>query len=89
MIGDINVIKSEKDTLEIEIVNGDEGLGEVLARYIKEEKGVEFAAYKKEHPFDKGVRLVITSKNPKKALLSAIKKIKKEIEELDKQLNKV
>lgn len=87
---EIKVIKNEKDTLEIEIVEGDEGLGEVLVKHLNDEKGVEFAAYRKEHPFDKGIKLIIKAKkSPKKMLLSAIKKTKKEIEELDKLIQKV
>lgn len=86
----INVLKDEKDTLEIEIVNGEEGLGEILVQYLNEEKEVEFVAYKKEHPFDKGIKLVIKSKkNPKKILLSVLKKTKEEIEELGELLKKV
>lgn len=90
MLEEVKIIKNEKDSLEIEIIGGEEGLGELLVEYLNQEKDVEFAAYKREHPSDNNIVLIIKSKkNPKKILLSVLKKTGKEIEELDKALKKV
>ncbi|MDD5022880.1 MAG: RpoL/Rpb11 RNA polymerase subunit family protein [Candidatus ainarchaeum sp.] len=89
MIGEINVIKNDKETLEIEILNCDEGIGEAIVNRLKE-KDVEFTAYKKEHPFDKGIKLIVKSKKgPKKILLSTINEIVKEIGDFKKQVEKL
>ncbi len=87
---ELNVIKNEKDTLEIEIINGEEGLGELISLYLNEQKDVEFGAYKKEHPLDKKIKIIIKSKkDPKKILLSVLDRIKGEIEEVNKLVKKV
>ncbi len=90
MSGEINVLKNDKGMLEIELVNAEEGLGGLLVKYLNQEKGVEFAAYKKEHPFDTNIKIVIKAKkDSKKVLLSTIEKAKKEVSELDKFISKV
>ena len=62
----VNVIKNEKDLLEIEIP-GEETLTHLLARFCKAD-----AAAVRDHPFLTEPRIVVHGQNPVKALLQAI-----------------
>jgi len=88
MIENVEVLKNENGEMEIKIVNADDGLGEVLVRNLNEDKSVKFTAYKREHPTNKYIKLIIKSKDPKKSLLKAIEGVKKEINELGEQIKK-
>ncbi len=62
----VNVLKKEKELLEIEIPGG-ETLAHLLARFCEAD-----AAAVREHPFLTEPKLVIYGKDPEKALVRAI-----------------
>jgi DNA-directed RNA polymerase subunit L len=87
----LDVIKNEKDTLEFYI----EGERHTLPSYLKEKilatSGVEFCAYKLDHPMDKKSRLIIKTdgKSAKKVVEDAIKTAKEELAEFKKEVDKL
>lgn len=83
---EINVIKSEKNDAEISVSNTT--IAEILRVYLNEQ-GVEFAAWRKEHPSKPVVLKIQTSgKSVKKAISDAVSAIKKDSEKLVASLKK-
>ena len=80
---EIEVIKNEKDYLEVTIKGVEIGLVNALKENLLEEKGVEFAAYRLDHPLTAAPVLMIrtTEGNPLSALKFAVKKLKKQAAE--------
>jgi len=87
----LEVITNEKDTLEF-YINGER---HTLPNYLKEKilaaNGVEFCAYKLDHPMDKKAKLIIKTdgKSPKKIVEEAIKSAKEELAEFKKEVDKL
>ena len=84
---EVKVIKKEKNVLELEFDGADQSLAQVLAQKLNEDKDVEFAAYKLEHPLIAQPRLVVRTKkgDPSKLLLSKLKELKDEVADFKKQ----
>ena len=72
----IKVIKSEKNSLQIEIDNLT--LAELLRVELWNDEDVQNAAWQRDHPIKNPVLFIQTkSKSPKKALIDAISRIEK------------
>ena len=83
---EVKVIKSEKNEAEISVDNTT--IVEILRVYLNEQ-GVEFVAWKKEHPSKPVVLKVKTSgKTVKKAISEAVAAIKKDSEKIVSSLKK-
>ena len=81
-----NVLKNSKNEIEVEL--GNLTLAEILRVYLNEQ-GVEFVAWKKEHPSKPVVLKVKTSgKTVKKAISEAVAAIKKDSEKIVSSLKK-
>jgi DNA-directed RNA polymerase subunit L len=76
---EIQVIKNEKEYLEIAIKGEEYGLVNALKEILLEDKSVEFAAYRMDHPLVASPVLMIrvSEGSPLFALRSAVKKLKK------------
>lgn len=87
----ISVIKNEKNELEFYIEGERHTLTNLLRKKIADDPAVEFSAYKLDHPLDKKSRLIVktTNKSPKKVVEDAIKKIKDELAEFKKEVDKL
>jgi DNA-directed RNA polymerase subunit L len=82
--------------MEVEVVNNDKGeleiktdnltVAEILRVYLNN-AGVDFAAWKREHP-DKPIIFKIKDKNTKKAVGDAVNAIKKDLDGIVKGLKK-
>ena len=73
----INIIKSEKEELQIEIDSIT--IAEILREYLNKDDDVKLAAWRREHPNKNPVLLVKTKgKTAKKAVQDAISQIEKE-----------
>jgi len=85
---EIEILKKEKDYMEIEFKNEDQSFVAALKEILLEDKNVEFAASKKDHPLiSNNVLIIRTSEgSPMVALKSAIKKLKKEISDFKTSL---
>lgn len=80
----VEIVKSEKGDVELKI--GDVTLVEILRVYLNKE-GVDFAAWRREHP-DRPVVMKIQSKDVKKDVSNAIKAIKKDLDLVVKSVKK-
>ena len=74
----LEIIKAEKTDLELKIDNLT--VAEVLRVYLNEQE-IEFAAWRKEHPF-KPLVFKIQSPNVKKSVGEAVASIKKDLDKL-------
>ncbi|MBN2067452.1 MAG: DNA-directed RNA polymerase subunit L [Candidatus Diapherotrites archaeon] len=83
---DIEVLTSKKDELEFVLKGERHTFPNLLREALLEESGVEFAAYRLEHPFDSECRFVVRTKGktPKKALSDALKKVDSNLSEFKK-----
>ena len=82
----IEIIKSEKDDLEIKIDNLT--VAEILRVYLNEQ-GIKFAAWRKEHPSKPIVFKIQTSgKTVKKAVSEAVSAISKDLNSALKDLKR-
>jgi DNA-directed RNA polymerase subunit L len=85
----LNTTNNEKGTLEFYL----EGERHTIPNYLKEKivgmEGIEFCAYRLDHPLDKKAKFIIKGKNPKKALEEAIKQAKEELTEFKKEVDKL
>ena len=87
----LSVVQNEKNTLEFYI----EGERYTLPNYLKEKvvamSGVEFCAYKLDHPLDKKAKFIVKTdgKSPKKVIEEAIKSAKEELADLKKEVDKL
>ncbi len=80
----IEVIKQEKEEVELKIDNLT--VAEILRVYLYE-NGVEFAAWKREHP-SKPLVFKIKGSNVKKAVADSVNAIKKDCEKIEALLKK-
>jgi len=87
----IEVLKNEKDTLEFYIEGERHTLPNLLKEKIASADGVEFCAYRLDHPLDKRARFVVkkSGKSPKKIVEDAIKQAKEELGEFKKEFDKL
>jgi DNA-directed RNA polymerase subunit L len=80
-------LKDEKNEAEIEIDNLT--IAEILRVYLNQDSSVEFAAWRREHPFKNIVLKVKTSgKTVKKAVSDASEKIEKDLDKLVSEFKK-
>ena len=85
----LSVITDEKGTLEFFIEGERHTLPNILREKVAAQEGVEFCAYRLDHPLDKRSRFIIKGKSPKKALEEAIKLTKEELAEFKKEADKL
>jgi DNA-directed RNA polymerase subunit L len=81
---EMEFIKSEKG--DVEFKTNDVTLVEILRVYLNKE-GVDFAAWRREHP-DRPVVMKIQSKDVKKDVSNAVKAIKKDLDVVVKVVKK-
>lgn len=83
---ELEVIKSEKEELEVKIDNIT--VAEILRVYLNEQ-GVKFAVWRKEHPTKPAIFKIQTSgKTTKNAISEAVSAIKKDASKLSAILKK-
>jgi DNA-directed RNA polymerase subunit L len=77
---EIEIIKNEKDYLELTLKGEEYGIANMLKELLLDDEKVEFAAYRMDHPVIASPVLVIRTKEgtPLAALKSAVKKLKKQ-----------
>ena len=85
---EINVIKSTKDEIEVEI--GDLTIAEILRVYLNKDPAVVFAAWKRNHPTEKPILKVDTKgKTAKKAVNDALSAIEKDLDKVEDDFKKL
>ena len=78
---EIKVLVKEKNTLEMELGGVDQSLAQLLAEKLNDDKDVEFASYKLEHPIVASPKLFVRTKkgDPTKLVLKKLEEVKKEL----------
>ena len=81
---EINILEQDKNKIEFEILDEDHTLCNVLRKKLWENKDVNLAAYKIEHPLVSNPIMLVEVKkgDPKKALSKAADDLKKDIKEI-------
>jgi DNA-directed RNA polymerase subunit L len=84
---EIKIIKSEKNELEVEFGGADTSIPMLLVSRLNEDKGVEFAGFKKDHPIVGHPRVLLKTKKKDAAelLLEKLDELKTEVETLKKE----
>ncbi len=83
---EIEIVKEGKDEVELKIDNLT--VAEILRVYLNKE-GIEFAAWRREHPTKPALfRIQSSGKSVKKAVGEAVAAIKKDLDEVQKGLKK-
>ncbi len=88
---EINILKEEKNLLEIEIVGVDIALLEQIVGDLQSNADVEFVAYKRVHPLASNPVLILKTKkkSPKVLLSKALDEMLKTWDGLLKEMNKI
>ncbi len=87
----VKILKQDKNTLEIDLGEIDQSLAVILVEKLNETKGVEFAAYKREHPIIGTPHLIVKTKgsDPAKVVGKILGEIHKEVTEFRKQFSDI
>ncbi|HIH23368.1 TPA: hypothetical protein HA238_06585 [Candidatus Micrarchaeota archaeon] len=83
---EVLILTNEKGTLEFEMKDSDSSLGNLLASKLNDEKGVEFAGFKVEHPSENRCRVIVKTKkgDPVKLVGEKLSEIEEELEAFKK-----
>jgi len=88
---EMKVLVNDKNVLEMELGDADQSLAQLIAERLTEDKDVEFASYKLEHPTAARPKLYVRTKkgDPAKVVIEALKEIKKEVADFKKQFGEI
>lgn len=84
----LEVISNESSNLEFYIEGERHTLTNLLKERLSEKDGVDFVAYRLDHPLDNKARFVLKAKNAKKVLTDTIKEITKDLDDFEKGFSK-
>jgi DNA-directed RNA polymerase subunit L len=84
---EVKVLVNEKNTIELQLGGMDQSLAQLLAEKLNEDKDVEFASYKVEHPITEAPKLFVRTKkgDAAKLVLEKLEEIKAELADFRKQ----
>ena len=87
----LEIVSNEKNHLEFYIEGERHTLPGLLKEKISAAEGVEFCAYRLDHPLDKKAKFVVktSGKSPKKVVEDAIKQTKEELADFKKEFDKL
>ena len=88
---EMKILVKDKNVLEMELGGADQSLAQLVAERLTEDKDVEFASYKLEHPTAARPKLYVRTKkgDPTKVVVEALKELKKEVAEFRKQFGEI
>ena len=88
---ELKVLKDEKDSLEIEFAETDEGFLNFVKDSVWKQSGVEFAGFKIDHPETGKPIFIIRSKGKKAKDIwnSAVESASEELDKFSKELKKI
>ncbi|MEM4318403.1 MAG: RpoL/Rpb11 RNA polymerase subunit family protein [Candidatus Pacearchaeota archaeon] len=84
---EVKILKEDKNSLEIEIDNLT--IAEIVRKYLWLDKNVSIAGWKREHPTKPIVLVLKTKGDAKRSLLNTIEKIRKEGDDIKKEIKKI
>lgn len=83
---ELKILEDKKGRVVFELEGADHTLANVLKERIALEKGVTACAYNVEHPLVSNPKFVVEADDVKKAIANAIDSLKKDNNDLKKQL---
>jgi DNA-directed RNA polymerase subunit L len=88
---EVKVLLNEKNVLELELVGSDQSLSQLISERLNQDKDVEFASFKVEHPLLGSPKLYVRTKkgDASKLVLEKIEEIKNELADFRKQFNEI
>jgi DNA-directed RNA polymerase subunit L len=88
---DVKILTNEKNVLEMELKGADQSLAQLLAEKLSDDKDVEFASFKVEHPLVGEPKIFVRTKKgePGKLVLEKLDEIKKEVTEFKAQFRDI
>jgi DNA-directed RNA polymerase subunit L len=86
---EIEILKEEKDKIQFKLKDETHTLLNLLSKELFNDKNVEFAGYRVEHPLVNEAIVSVTGKNPRKAIKDAIKRIQKQVDDFQAQVKKL
>jgi len=84
----VNVVEDKKDTLVIEIEGARHTIPNLIREALWEDNSVDLAAYEKKHPMLGNPKIIVKAKDPRKALLTAIKKTEESLKDFEDEFRK-
>ena len=83
----MKILIEEKNTLEMELEGVDQSLVQLISEKLNEDKDVEFASFKVEHPILGSPKLIVKTKkgDATKLVLGTLAELKKEVADFKKQ----
>lgn len=84
----IKIVEDKKDLLIIEIEGARHTIPGLIREALLEDGAVDLAAYEKKHPMLGNPKVIIKAKDPRKALLSAIKRAEDAVKEFEDEFRK-
>ncbi|OYT56530.1 MAG: hypothetical protein B6U68_03130 [Candidatus Aenigmarchaeota archaeon ex4484_14] len=81
----MNVIERKKGKLKLE-VDSELAFLNLLNEYLWKQPDIKVAAFTRKHPYVATPELLVKSPNPKKSLLTAVKKIKVDLSSVKRQI---
>jgi DNA-directed RNA polymerase subunit L len=82
-------MSEEKNKLQFKLKGETHTLLNMLSKELFNDKNVEFAGYRLEHPLINEAIFSVTAKNPKKALKDAVERVQKQVDEFQAQVKKI
>jgi DNA-directed RNA polymerase subunit L len=88
---DVKILAKEKNVIELEMNGCDQSLAQLLAEKLSDDKDVEFASFKMEHPLVSQPKLYVRTKkgDPGKLVLEKLEELKKELLDFRQQFSDV
>ncbi|MFH0869254.1 MAG: RpoL/Rpb11 RNA polymerase subunit family protein [archaeon] len=88
---ELKILKDDKDGLEIEFSETDEGFLNLIKDSVWKQSGVEFAGFKIDHPETSRPVFIIKSKGKKAKDVwnSAVEAVSEELDKFSKELKKI
>ncbi len=88
---EVKILTNDKNVLEMELNGADQSLAQLLAEKLTEDKDVEFASYKVEHPLVGEPKLYVKTKKgePGKLVLEKLEEIRKEVADFREQFGDI
>ncbi len=85
----LEFLKEEKDEVKVKLVGEDKAICALVVEKLVGNKDVEFAGCNDDHPLLGNPVITVKGKGAKKHLVEAVDEVKKELKELEKQVEKL
>ena len=86
---EFTILEEDKDSIKIRFENEDATFANALKDEIWNDKNVDAATVTKKHPLVSKPELIVQGKDVKKILKTAAENLKKNVEDFDKQVQKL